>query len=160
MFYFWIRLVTVWPLLKIALMSWRLIKLCPHSWITSSMIIELDISGCETGLEWVPKTWFAFHFLWNSISIEKINEARKSPNPSAMNDGNTWLILRDSFLLNVSGVHNTSKYILKAVEVVISLSIFWNIPLFTIREIALLNWFWNSIVKKNTKGIFTKTSFG
>ena len=147
MFYFWIRLESQFDL------CWRLLLWVggPHSWITSSMIIELDISACETGLEWVPKTWFAFHFLWNSISIEKINKARKSPNPSAMNDGNAWLILRDSFLLNISGLHNTSKYILKAVEVVISLSIFWYIPLFTIREIATLNLFWNSINGKEKR---------
>ena len=140
--------VTVWPLLKIALMSWRLIKLCPQSWITSSITIESDISACETGLEWVPTTWFAFHFLWNSISIEKIKEARKSPIPSAMNDGKTWPILRGSLLCNVSRLQNTSKYILKAVEVVISLSTFWTIPLFTSREIAILNLFWKSSTGK------------
>ena len=103
------------------------------------------IANYEIRLGWVPMTWFAFFFLWNSICTEKLNVARMSPNPSAMNEGKAWLILRDSFLLNVPGIQNTSKYILKAVEVFISLSTLWNIPLSTIREIATLNLFWNSI---------------
>ena len=108
------------------------------------------IANYDIRLGWVAMTWFAFVFLWNIFSTEKLNVARMSPNPSAMNEGKVWLTLRDSFLPNVPGIQKTSKYILKAVEVFISLSTLWNIPLSTIREIATLNLFWNS-KRKNTR---------
>ena len=86
-------------------------------------------------------TWFALFFLQNKNSEEKINVAAMSPMPSAMKDGKAWSVVRGLFGRSSSGIQKISKCPGKAVEVVISLSILMNIPLFTIREIATLKSF-------------------
>ena len=86
-------------------------------------------------------TWFALFFLQNKTSKEKVNVAVRSPRPRAMNDGKAWSVVRGLFGRSSSGIQKISKCPGKAVEVVISLSIFMNIPLFTIKEIATLKSF-------------------